>query len=217
MKKILVLVALAFSVMVSAQEKLPEGKIPSKQKLSTENEQVQAQFDMMGDMETITFFKNQSSRSELSSPMSGDVTTVINSEKNEMLMLMDNPALGKVYSLQKNLVNEEDSKNITVTTGTETKVVLGYKCDQYMVTASKDGVKMEMTLFTTEKIPVSSQNTAQFGDKVKGFPLYMEMKVNQMGIDMVITTEVTKIEKQTVSSDLFSTTPPEGYKDMQEQ
>jgi hypothetical protein len=214
MKKILVLVALAFSVMVSAQGKLTEGKITSKQTMSTDNEQVQAQLAMMGNMETVTFFKGKNSRSELDNPMSGTVTTIINSEKNEMLMLMDNPALGKVYSLQKNLVNEEDAKNATVTKGTETKTVLGYKCNQYTVKTTKDGVDMEMVMYTTDAIKIPSQQTIILGDKISGFPLYMEMKINQMGIDMTIVTEVTKIEKETVSGDLFSTTPPEGYKSM---
>lgn len=217
MKKIVLFVALAFSVMVSAQEKITEGKITSKQTMSAEDEQVQAQLEMMGEMETITFFKGKSSRSELKNPMSGDITTVINADKNEMLMLMDNPALGKMYTLEKNLIKEEDKKNITVVEGDKTKTVLGYKCKQYIATIDKDGVKMEMEIYTTEAIPVVSQQATAFGNKIKGFPLYMIIKMNQMGIDMLITTEVTKIEKQEVSEELFDTTPPEGYKNMKNQ
>jgi hypothetical protein len=172
---------------------------------------------MMGKMETITFFKHKSSRSELNNPMSGDITTIINADKNEMLMLMSNPMLGKMYTLQKNLVNEEDLKNITVVESDKTKTVLGYKCKLYLATINKDGVKMEMEIYTTEAIPVVSQQATALGDKVKGFPLYMAIKMNQMGADMTITTEVTKIEKQTVSDKMFDTTPPEGYKNMEEQ
>ena len=217
MKKIVLFVALAFSVMAFAQEKITEGKITSKQTMSTENEQMQAQLDMMGKMETITFFNGKSSRSELINPMSGNITTIINADKNEMLMLMDNPALGKMYTLQKNLINEEDIKNITVVEGDKTKTVLGYECKQYKVTINKDGVKMEMEIYTTEAIPVVSQQATALGDKMKGFPLYTIIKMNQMGMDMLITTEVTKIEKEKVSKDLFDTTPPEGYKHMKEQ
>jgi hypothetical protein len=216
MKKILVLVALAFSVMVSAQSKMTEGKITSKQTMSTDNEQVQAQLDMMGKMETVTFFNGKNSRQEMDNPMSGSITTIINSGKNEMLVLMDNPALGKMYSLQTEVFNEEDSENVTVTKGTETKTVLGYKCNQYKIKTTKDGNTIEMVMYTTDALNIPSQQTLAMGDKVSGFPLYMEMKMNQMGIDMTIVTEVTKIEKEAVSTDLFNTTPPEGYKNMKQ-
>ncbi|MEM6684421.1 MAG: DUF4412 domain-containing protein [Bacteroidota bacterium] len=216
MRKILVFVALAFSVMVSAQNDLSEGKITSKQTMSTDNEQVQAQFDMMGKMETVTLFKGQNSRSELDNPMSGAVTTIINADQQKMLMLMDNPALGKMYTVEDISLSEEDLKKIKVTKGTKTKTVLGYTCQEYATSVTKDGVKVEMVMYTTEAIQAPSQQTATLGDKIKGFPLYMEMKMNQMGIDMVITTEVTKIEKQEVSSELFNVTPPEGYKNMKQ-
>jgi len=216
MRKILVFVALAFSVMVSAQSELTEGKITSKQTMSTDNEQVQAQLDMMGKMETITLFKGQNSRSELDNPMSGNVTTIINADEKKMLMLMDNPAMGKIYTVEDIDLSEEDLKNITVTKGSKTKTVLGYECQEYKTSVTKDGVTIDMVMFTTEAIKAPTQQTATMGDKVKGFPLYMEMKMNQMGIDMVVTTEVTKIEKQSVSSDLFNTTPPEGYKNMKQ-
>ncbi|WP_298520511.1 DUF4412 domain-containing protein [uncultured Kordia sp.] len=217
MKKILVLVALTFSVMVSAQKAITEGKITSKQTISTDNEQMQAQLAMLGDMETITLFKGQSSRSELDNPMSGNVTTVINADTKKMLVLMDNPALGKMYSVDDISLSEEDLKSVTVTKGSDTKTVLGYTCQKYTTSITKDGVKVEMILYTTEAIPVVSQQTTALGDKIKGFPLYAEMKMNQMGIDMTVTTEVTKIEPQSVSSELFSTTPPEGYKNMKGQ
>lgn len=214
MKKILVLVALTFSVMVSAQKAITEGKITSKQTVSTDNEQMQAQLEMMGKMESITLFKGQSSRSEMDNPMAGNVVTIINSDKKEMLILMDNPALGKVYTKEDISLSKEDLENVTVTKGNETKTVLGYTCQKYTTAITKDGVKIEMVLYTTEAIPVTSQQTTALGDKIKGFPLYAEMKMNQMGMDMTVTTEVTKIEPQSVSSELFNTTPPEGYKNM---
>lgn len=217
MKKIIVLAALAFSVMISAQEKITEGKIISKQTMSTDNKQVQAQFDMMGKIETTTLFKGSNSRSELDNPMSGNIITVINADEQKMLVLMDNPALGKMYTLEDVSLTEEEIKNIEVTKGSETKTVLGYECQMYTTAITKDGVTTEMILFTTEAIEAPSQQTATLGNKLKGFPLFAIMKMNQMGIDMTITTEVTKIESQSVSSEIFSVKPPVGYKNMKEQ
>ncbi len=217
MKKIILAIALVFSVVVSAQKKITEGKIIAKQTMSTDNEQAQAQFDAIGEMESVTYFKNKNSRANINNPASGDIVTIINSEKNEMLMLMDNAILGKLYLLKKELVTEEDLKNIKVAKGDKTKKILGYECEQYTATIDKNGVIIEMELYTTEKIPVVSQQATELGNKIKGFPLYVITKVNQMGIDIEITSEVTSIKEEKVSDDLFDTTPPEGYKNMEEQ
>ncbi len=215
MKKVLTLLALSLTVMVSAQKKITEGVIVSKQTISTDNEQMKAQLEMMGDMQTVTYFKNDKSRAELSNPMSGDVVTLTDSKN--MLVLMDNPMLGKKYMLQ-NLKDAEDQvKGVEVTEGTETKTILGYKCKQYTVKVTQDAGSMEMEMYTTEDIPVKSQQTSMVGDKVKGFPLYVVMKMTQMGTDMVITTEVTEIKDETVSDDKFDMTPPEGYENMKQE
>ena len=215
MKKILTVLALSLTVMVSAQKKITEGVIVSKQTISTDNEEMKAQLEMMGDMETVTYFKDDKSRAELSNPMSGDVVTLTDSKN--MLVLMDNPMLGKKYMLQ-NLKDAEDQvKGVEVTEGTETKTILGYKCKQYIIKVTQDTGNMEMEMYTTEDIPVKSQQTSMVGDKVKGFPLYVVMKMTQMGTDMVITTEVTEIKDETVADDKFDMTPPEGYENMRQE
>ncbi|WP_420574533.1 DUF4412 domain-containing protein [Kordia sp.] len=216
MKKIALLVALAFSTMIFAQEKLKEGKITMKQTMSTDNEQVQAQFDIMGQMESVTFFKDKSSRSEMSNSMTGDIVTIIDVEKNAMLMLMDSPELGKMYVLEKNFIKKEDQDQIKLEKLDKTKMVLGYECTLYKATIDKNGSKVEMEMYTTEAIDIPSQQTSAFGDKIKGFPLYMVIKMNQMGAEVSVVSEVTKIDKEEVSSDLFSLNPPEGYKNMKE-
>jgi outer membrane lipoprotein-sorting protein len=53
------------------------------------------------------------------------------------------------------------------------------------------------------------------GDKLKGFPLYMEMFVTQQGMNMTITNEVTELKKDKVDTSKFSMTPPEGYTKME--
>jgi outer membrane lipoprotein-sorting protein len=215
MKKVLILLALSLTIAVSAQKKITKGIIISKQTMSSDNEQANQQFAMMGDMKTTTFFKGTKSRSELSNPMSGDVVTVTDSKTGDILILMENPMLGKKYMQQKIKITAEDLKNIKVTVTGKTKVVLGYTCKQYIVSVNKDGQTVEMDLFTTEAISISSQQTAMLANKVKGFPLYSVMKMNQMGVNMTVTTEVTEIKKDAAVDDKkFSLTPPEGYEKM---
>ncbi len=73
-----------------------------------------------------------------------------------------------------------------------------------------------MEMYVTDKIlPIMSQQTAMLAGQLKGFPMYMIMKMNQQGMNMTITTEVTKLEKEAVSDDKLSMTPPEGYTKME--
>jgi outer membrane lipoprotein-sorting protein len=213
MKNLFICLALLFTILVTAQEKITEGIVISSQKMTTDNEQLQGQLAMMGDMKTTTYFKDKKSRSELSNPMSGDVITITDTETKETLMLMDNPMLGKKYMFK----TADDLEDVDVVEGKETKTILGYTCKQYIVTINQGGVDMKMDLFTTEAILAEAQQTAMLGDKLKGFPLYMSMSMNQMGSDMTIITEVTEIKKESVSDDLFSMTPPEGYEKMSGQ
>ncbi|WP_417289824.1 hypothetical protein [Corallibacter sp.] len=215
MKKIFLLLVLAISSSVFSQEELTEGVVTSKMTLSSENEQMKAQFAMIGDIMSTTYFKNQMSRSESDNPMSGKQTVIIDNDKKEMLMLMDNPMAGKMYMKQNIEPSEEDLEGTTVTEGTETKKVLGYDCKQYFIETEKDGNKAKIEFFVTDKLTAVSQQTASFGDKIKGFPLYMKMDMTQMGMDMTMTYEVTEIKKESVADDKFDMTPPEGYTEAQ--
>jgi len=210
-----------FTLIATTQEKFNEGKITMSQTLSTDNEEMQAMLEqMMGGklMETVSYVKGQKSRTEINNPMTGDLITISNMDENQMLLLMDNPMLGKKYSLTSLGTGEEGDINddITIVEGTETKTILGYECKQHMVTIDQDGVKMEMEMYITDKIvPVMSQQTAMLGNKLKGFPMYMVLKMNQQGMAMTITTVVTQLNKESVADGIFTLTPPEGYTKME--
>jgi hypothetical protein len=222
MKKILVFsLAVLLGMVTYAQEKLTEGKITMTQTMSTDNAQMQAMLDQtMGgkSMETVAYVKGNKSRSEVSNPMSGNIVTIFDMDKKEMLLLMDNAILGKKYSTTI-ITKEEEEKmkeNTTIVKGTETKTILGYECTKQTVTVDQDGANMVMEMYITDKIaPVVSQQTSFLGNKLEGLPMYMVIKMNQQGMNMTITTEVTNIEKETVSDDKFSLTPPEGYTKME--
>lgn len=212
MKKLLVLsMAMLLSMTMTAQEKIEEGIMTIKQTISSDNEQMNAQLASMSPPDSKTYFKDDKSRSDTSSIMTGDITIIINGAEKQMLMLMDQPAMGKKYMLQSTDPSAEDMENVKVEKGNETKSILGYECQQYMVTMTQNGQDVEMEMFTTDKISAISQNTTAMGTKVEGFPLYYVLKMSQMGANLEITSEVIKIDKVSVSDDKFSMTPPEGY------
>jgi len=210
MKKIIVLVALAISTIGFAQKTVKEGVITTAQTLSSPDEQVNMQVAMMGQIITTTWFKNDKSRSEMSNPMAGNVIVVMDGTVNKMLVMRD-AVSGKQYSVKDMTPSEEELKDVTVVESTETKTVLGYECKKYDVTMVKQGVEVKMAIYTSDKVPAKSQQIVGLGSKVKGYPMFMEMKMNQMGAEIVIKTEVTEIKNEEVADAKFDMTPMEGY------
>ena len=203
-------VCLGFTVV--AQEKFTEGVIISKTTMSSDNEQIGSQLAAIGDMMSTLYIKGKKTRAEMSSPMTGDIITVSDLEAKEMLMVM---GMQKMYITQSLEVSEEMLEKIDIKEGDETKEILGYECKQYIISVDNEGVVVEMELFVTDKIqPVVTQQTMMLGDKIDGLVMLMTMKMNQMGSEMVITSEVTELKREPVKDSLFSLTPPEGYTKM---
>lgn len=211
MKKIIILVALAISTIGFTQETVSEGVITTTQTISSPDEQVNMQLAMMGQMITTTWFKNDKSRSEMSNPMAGNTIVVMDGSANKMLMMMDNAMMGKKYMLNDLTPSEEKLKDISIIESTDTKTILGYECKKYDVTMMKNGAEVKMALYTSEKVPAKSQHAAGLGNKIKGYPMLMEMKMNQMGAEIMIKMEVTDIKAEEVAEAKFDMTPLEGY------
>ncbi len=211
MKKLLFVLVCVLSLSTFAQDAITEGVAKSKQTLSSDNEQMQAQLAMIGEVLTTTYFKNNKTRSETFNLMQGNTITIMDAETKEMLIMMDNQMVGKKYMTKSMEPGEEDMKNVTIEKGDETKTVLGYECQEYNLTVKKDGAEVKMDMFVTDKISAISNQAVQMGTKVEGFPLYMEMTMSQMGMNIKITHEVTEINKEAVSDEKFEMTPLEGY------
>ena len=185
--------------------------------MSSDNEQVNNSLAMLGDMSTTTYFKNQKSRTEMKSPMTGENTTIIDNNTKEMLVLINNPMLGKKYIKSTLDVSDEDLNNITVTETGDTKIVLGYKCKGYDVVVKKDNIETKMTLYTTDKITAPNQNSTGLGGKIKGYPMYLELNVSQSGLPLKTIMETTEIKNESIDNSKFDMTVPEGFSEMDNQ
>uniref|UniRef100_UPI00355AB726 hypothetical protein n=1 Tax=Xanthomarina gelatinilytica TaxID=1137281 RepID=UPI00355AB726 len=195
MKKILFIVLVAITSVGFSQETIKEGVVLSKQTMSTDNAELQSQLAMVGDIVTTTYFKGNKSRSETNNFMTGTSVTIMDNDNNQMLMTLNNQMVGKKYVLKSMEPSEEDLENITVTKGDETKNILGYECQEYNVEVNKDGVVVKMDIYTTDKLSALSQQSTMMGADIKGFPMYLTMNMNQMGMNLTITQEATEIKK----------------------
>jgi len=211
MKKIIVLVALAISTIGFAQKTVSEGVITTTQTVSSPDEQMNMQLAMMGQVITTTWFKNDKSRSEMSSPMQGNTIVVMDGSANKMLMMMDHAMTGKKYMLNDIKKSDEEKKDFTVVASDETKTILGYECKKYDITTMQQGTEVKMAVYTSDKIIAKSQQAAKFGDTMKGYPMFMEIKMNQMGADIIVKMEVTDIKEEEVAEAKFDMTPLKGY------
>ncbi len=216
MKKAIVLVALVISFLGYAQGDIKEGVITTTQKISSDNEELNAQLSMMGNMTSTTYFKDGKSRVELSNPMSGDIIAISDGTTKQVITFMNNPMLGKKYIKSTLDVSDEDREKVTVKKGDKTKTILGYECQQYFVSVNEEGREAEAEVFTTEAISAYSQQMETYKGKLKGFPLYMVINMNQMGMNMTMTHEVTEIKKESISDDKFSMAILEGYDEMKQ-
>lgn len=212
MRNILLFSVLLISILGTAQEKLKEAIITSKQTISTDSPQMQARFDAMGETVSTTYIKGNNSRVEMNSPMTGPMVVITNGDKMKSLTLMDNPMAGKKFTIEDLELTPEMKDNIEVVDGNTTKTILGYECEEKIITMSQNGGEVKMTMFVTNKIsPVKTQQTAMLDDQIKGYPLYKVINMKQSGMEMTITTEVTNIEATSVSDEKFELDVPEGY------
>lgn len=101
----------------------------------------------------------------------------------------------------------------------ETVEILGYTCKKYKVTStSGDGAGQSQYLYATEELKISKPKKASdlgstgsmFSDKVKGFPLKVEMTMNQAGMTITMIMTAVKIDDSKPDKGLFEI--PDSYK-----
>ncbi len=215
MKKLILLFLVSLSIGAFAQKEVKEGVMIMKMTMSTDNEQAKAAFAMIGDIAVTTYFKGQKSRTEQNNQMTGENISIIDNDAKKVLVLLNNPMMGKKYTETDISSANEDAKALSVKPNGQTKTIVGYECKGYDITGKKEGVELNMTMYTTDKILAPTQNTSMLGDKLKGYPMYMVMNMNQGGIDMKITMVVTELKDEKVDDGKFTMTVPEGYEKME--
>lgn len=211
MKKLILLTVALLSTLGIAQEKITEGVIMTKQTMSSPDAEMNMQLAMVGEMVSTTYFKGDKSRTELSSPLTGENTTVLDLGSKEILVVMNNPMVGKKYVAKKLDDIEDKLKDVSVEETKETKEFLGYVCKKYIVKSKLQGQDINTIVYASDDLPSIGQDVIEFGGKIKGYALYTEKTLKQMGKEITFKKIVSEIKKEAVSDDKFDMTPPAGY------
>lgn len=217
MKKILLLFVAMLSLNAIAQSEINEGVITSKMTMSSSNEQMNAQLAMVGDIPITTYFKGQKSRTEQVSQMIGNNTSIVDNSSKKILVLMDNPMVGgkKFNKIDIKAPKKEFIENVKVSATGDIKTIAGYVCKGYEIKVKEGGNERKMTMYTTDKIKAPTKDTAEFGDKIKGFPMLTIVNIDQGGMPLTVTMEVTAVKAEKVDDSKFDMTVPEGYSKME--
>lgn len=232
MKNVTFLLLFAVSFLVGkeafAQKKLKAGSITMEMEMTFDDPATQSQIEMMGanTMEFLIQFDGKKSRTSISG-MGGmmDMSTIIDMKAKKGLMLQSMMGQQMATVLDKEMIEKQfasqtdQSDDVEIIKTTETKEILGYKCQKYIlkVTEGETDVAMELYVTTELEIP-NSQFQAQYGGggKIEGFPLLIVANdVENQGQTMSMRIEAQEISDEKPDADLFDLSIPEGYEEVE--
>lgn len=132
-----------------------------------------------------------------------------------------NDAKKHVYALDKEFVdaNQPEMENLDVTkVDGETKDILGYSCEKYLVSMTQMGIKLSMVMWVTNQyalpeyeVPFSQDASFEVLKQanIKGLVLRLESDIPVPGANIKMIMETTKLDPKPVDESLFE--KPAGY------
>ncbi len=209
MKNLKIILIALVVLLVAPSFAQKEYTIDFEHEMTTDDSDMQSMIDMMGDMSTTWYLKGDLFRSETNAGMAGTTIVIYNSHSKDLLMLMENPFTGNMYSKSNAEENEEEKLEYTVIKTNEKKKIAGYKCTKYIITDSEG---TETIAYVTDKINNPSNNN--YGGKIKGTTLCSITVIEAGGGKMTMTLTATEVRVGAISEDKFSMEIPESYTEM---
>jgi len=176
-----------------------------------------AEYAAMGEQETLTYLKGEKSKVEITGMMGSQI--IVSDGKN-YTFLTDAMGNKSGYTATKEEMERgekgksESKPKIEYTT--EKKMIAGYECTKAIVTSTdKDKKDNQIIVWITEKITSNAaknkkgKNMMDLGD-IKGYPLEMEMKQSQQGMDMKIMITASEVTTTPIADSVFNVST-DGY------
>ncbi|GEM_PF-1654229 len=179
-----------------------------EQTVETNDEQVRASLENIGEMVTVWYIQERLFRSESHMELTGTTTIIHNGLQEKTVALLEGPS-GQKHYLTKDL-NQDQSQDLTVTKTEEKKTIAGFECVRYEVI---DQYKRKTSLYVTEAI--ENPYDVLYGDKVPGLVLCTITHLGLGDNETKIILRATKVLEKELPEELFSIDIPEGFTPME--
>ncbi len=198
------------SVMSFAQ--LKEGHISYDIEMSSDDPDMAMAVMMFSGSKMDLYFANQKARTDLSMGAMLSMTTVVDSETDEVLILMggmmgDRAVLTNSEEMG---ADQEEVEEPTVKLTNEKKEIAGYNCKKAII-IDADG--NEMDYWYTEEIKTVTTDQNSLAAKLPGLALMYTVDREGMLMSFTAKTVETSLSKETIS-DKLSLEIPDGYEEM---
>lgn len=208
------LLTLAFAIIaIMGYAQLTEGKISYDMKYSSDDPEMAAYAGMMAGSSMTVYMKDKFSRADIKMGSMMELTTVVDTDTKDALMLMNISMLGMKNGTKFNLDDadeeEMDEEDFHVELTDETKEILGYSCKKAIL---EDVDGNEMYFWYTEDIQFNKEGNQYMRKEVPGQPLEFEINADGLTINFEATSVETEISKKDAKT-IFSMDIPEGYEE----
>ena len=212
MKKIIFSILLTFVYTLSINAQVEEGHVIYDIEISSDDPQMEMVIPMMQGSKLEMHFIEGKSRTKISIGSMMTTTIITNIKEDAMLMLMGGMMGNKAIPSSIQELEEENETTVAeldVEFTDETKMIVGFKCKQAILT-DEDG--NEMTYWYTEEIEIEKQGQSYLNNNVPGFPLEFETQKNGLTMKMIVTEFSEFLDGD--EDELFDLSIPEGYDEM---
>lgn len=205
MKIITLLTTFIFTVgFLFAQELTVKYEITMK----SDDPDVQSQLGMMQGSTLQVFVKENMSRTEMSMGGLMTTTTVLDSDNNKGILIMDGMLGKQAATFDKDMAEETEESEVDyeVELVNETKEILGYTCKKAIIYTEDD---LELIYWYTEEIEANENSLGKYVKKeIPGLALEFSLEQPQMTMTFVAVEFKEKVKE---TKGMFDLTIPEGY------
>lgn len=204
-----------FGVFINlyAIAQLTKGQVVYDIKIEAETEEMKAAAQMMGNMSMEILFAPGKSKGIMKMGILMTMTTVVNAESEEMLILMEGMTgqkaiLSNLSELEEQAQEKNEATNVSLFDNQRT--IAGYACKKAVI---EDADGNEITYWYTEEIEVEKRGQENLNADIPGFPMEFETSAN--GMKMTFTVTEVKETFDQPEEEVFSLAIPDGYEIME--
>lgn len=201
--------AIAVFVMTSVSAQIKEGYIKYECEVSASDPQMEMAVAMMEGSTMETCFTETMTRTKMTMGAFITNTTIVDIEKNEMLMLMSGMMGEMAIPISSDEIDEMeaegDDEDTEVELINETKKIAGYKCKKAIVTTGDEEVEM----WYTEELDVNRKGSKVGHNGVPGYPLAFSSSNSGLVMEFTaveVVGSLTDDQKESMTLEI-----PEGY------